>query len=313
MEMRKDKIDFQNIYEGIIPAIQEANKGITHEEFAKGAKNGTMGFKVMYGEPSELIRGGRKIMFNILVMLYFIVPFILVPIWAYIESNWWLLIGAVISFIATRFSAKLIYNEKRQNSIGGFLFIVSIILWIDLGIHNYYTFFTLSALWGFMFFHIADSAEKEYAMQMLVESKELFEQAIAENKIMIIHKDKEDIKRAKEINEDKALAYLNSGEEKYANGDYNGAIMEYSKAIEYYPFVSAFENRGHAKMKLKDYSGAVIDYTAAIKRMPSIPDKKKFAVIYRNRGEAKRALNLGDEAELDFIEADKLNQVDHLR
>ena len=40
-----------------------------------------------------------------------------------------------------------------------------------------------------MLFMMADNAEMEYALQSLVESPELFEEAIAQNKIMIIRKD----------------------------------------------------------------------------------------------------------------------------
>jgi len=47
----------------------------------------------------------------------------------------------------------------------------------------------LSAWWGLMLFIVADNAEKEYAMQSLVENRDLFDQAIAQNKIMIVRKD----------------------------------------------------------------------------------------------------------------------------
>jgi len=182
---RKNELDDSMFWEKLNAQIFEANKGIAHTEFVTGILNKKLGFKVMKGEPSALLKGYRKIIFNIIVMLYSFAPLLFIPLWAYIESNWWLLIGIIISFIATRFSAKLIYNEKRQNSIGGFLFIACIVLWIYLGIHNYYTFFTLSALWGFMFFQIADNVEKEYAIQMLIENSEIFDKAIAQNKIMI--------------------------------------------------------------------------------------------------------------------------------
>ena len=60
--------------------------------------------------------------------------------------------------------------------------------WIFEGFHSYPTFFTLSALWGLMFFMIADNAEKEYALQSLVKDPELFNEAVAQNRILIVHK-----------------------------------------------------------------------------------------------------------------------------
>ena len=41
---------------------------------------------------------------------------------------------------------------------------------------------------GVTLFMIADNAEKEYAMQSLLENPGLFEQAIAQNRIMIVRK-----------------------------------------------------------------------------------------------------------------------------
>lgn len=182
---KKNDVTSSILGEKLNAQISEANKGITHSEFVSGILNKKLGFKVMKGEPSSLLKGYRKFIFNILVMLYSFAPLLIIPLWAYFESNWWFLIGIVISFIATRFSSKLIYNVKRQNSIGGFLFIAVIVLWISLGIPNYYTFFTLITLWGFMLFQIADNVEKEYAIQMLMDDPEIFDKSISQNKIMI--------------------------------------------------------------------------------------------------------------------------------
>lgn len=166
--------------------IAENNKNITHDDFVIGMENKTIGYKVMVGEPSQMLTGYRKFIFNILVMLYLAAPFVLIPLWAYFESNWWLLTGIVISFIATRVASRLIYNEQKQNSIGGFLLLACIVSWLVLGIHNYYTFFILCALWGFMFFMIAENAEKEYLMQLLLENPDLFNNAIDHHRIMIV-------------------------------------------------------------------------------------------------------------------------------
>jgi hypothetical protein len=102
-------------------------------------------------------------------MLYSVAPFILIPIWAYIEHNWWLLIGIIISLSATKSAAGKIYIKQTQNAIGGLLLFSCILLWFFLGIHNYYTFFSLCALWGFMFFCIADNVESEYLTQLLLD------------------------------------------------------------------------------------------------------------------------------------------------
>lgn len=179
------------LQESLKADISQANKNITHADFIAGVQSGTMGFKCMFGEPYQFIRGAYRTIFNILVLLYKVAPIVFIPLWAWHERNWWLLIGIVVSDIATRTAARLIYNEKKQNSIGAILLIISIVCWFRFGIHSYYTFFALSALWGLMFFLIADNAEKEYAMQSLIENPEVFEDAIAQNKIIVVRKDGE--------------------------------------------------------------------------------------------------------------------------
>ncbi|MGC2693317.1 MAG: hypothetical protein WA228_11555, partial [Desulfobaccales bacterium] len=181
--------EFQAAFkERLKETIAEANKKITHAEFISGMENQTIGFKVIGGGAYQLLTGYRKSMFNILVMLYSVAPFILIPIWAYLEGNWWLIIGIIISLIATLSAAKLIYNEQKQISIGGFLLFICILCYFFGGIHNYFTFFALCGLWGFVFFCIADKAESDYLMQLLLENSDLFNNAIDQQKIMIVRR-----------------------------------------------------------------------------------------------------------------------------
>jgi hypothetical protein len=174
--------------------IAEANQNISHEDFVDGVRNGTLGIKCLSGNPHQLISGGRRIVFSVLVMLYMFAPLIFAPLWAWYEHNWWLLIGICISFVGTRCAANLIYNQEKQYSVGALFLIASIVCWVWLGIHSCYTFFALCALWGLMLFMMADNAEQEYALQSLIEDSELFTDVIAQNKIMIVQKGKTGIK-----------------------------------------------------------------------------------------------------------------------
>ncbi len=171
--------------------VAEANKGITHADFVAGVQNQTMGFKCMFGEPYQFIRGARGTIFCILFLLYMIAPAIFISLWAWHEHSWWLLAGIAVSAIGTRIASRLIYNQDKQYSIGALLLIAFVAFWFFFGIHSYYTFFALCALWGLMFFMIADNAEKDYAIQCLIEHPAVFNDAIARNRIMIIRKDDE--------------------------------------------------------------------------------------------------------------------------
>src|ERR1035437_469786 len=93
-----------NFEETLITHIKEANEGITHEDFFAGVNNGTMGFKMMFGEPNKLLYGSRKVFFNVFVLFYLVAPFIIIPILAYSANNWWLLLGIGISLLFTHFA-----------------------------------------------------------------------------------------------------------------------------------------------------------------------------------------------------------------
>ena len=81
-----------------------------------------------------------------------------------------------------------------------------------------------------------------------------------------------------------AEEYVNSGNQKDDAKDYNGAISDYTKAIELNPDTAvAYSNRGNSKSNLKDYNGAISDYTKAIELTPA-------SNAYFNRGLAKKKL-----------------------
>ena len=67
----------------------------------------------------------------------------------------------------------------------------------------------------------------------------------------------------------KAAQVYNEGNAKMKLGDYQGAIADYSKALEINPqFDLAYGNRAKSKYHLEDYQGAIDDYTKAIQIKP---------------------------------------------
>jgi hypothetical protein len=164
----------------------DVSDSITHSEFVSGARAGVVGFKVMGGEAYQLTRGLRKSIFNILVLLYLVSPFILIPLWAWHEENWWLLLGIVVAFVATRFAANHTYHRMKQTAIGAILAGAAAYFLLSKGIHNYYPFFIVSALWGYGLFVLADRAQNRFAMKTLIENPEVFRRAIVAKRIMIV-------------------------------------------------------------------------------------------------------------------------------
>ena len=59
--------------------------------------------------------------------------------------------------------------------------------------------------------------------------------------------------------------WFRSGEKKYSNGDYRGAINDFTKAIDINPqFESAYRLRGFSRDNLDDHIGAIEDFTSII-------------------------------------------------
>lgn len=160
----------------------DVTESITHDEFVVGVREGRVGIKVTGGEPISLVTGARKTIFNMMVLLYLLAPLLVIPFWAYHEHNWWLLFGIVIASVIAPQIAQI------AKSFGGLLFLLCGVLWFTLGFHHTFTFLTLCALWGFMFFQIAESCQNEYALQCLTQSPELFARAVAEQRIMVIRR-----------------------------------------------------------------------------------------------------------------------------
>ena len=102
--------------------------------------------------------------------------------------------------------------------------------------------------------------------------------------------------------EKNAEHYYQSGKVKSNRGDYQGAIADYTRALELKPnFDKAYFNRGVAKDNLGDYSAAIADYNKSLKILPNDPQ------AYYSRGLAKD--NLGDysAAIADYNRAIALN------
>jgi len=98
------------------------------------------------------------------------------------------------------------------------------------------------------------------------------------------------------------LAYSDCGDARFDNGDYNGAISDYTKAIELNPkFANAFYNRGCVKRKIGDYNGAISDYTKAIELDPNFLD------AYYNRGNVRFDNGDYNGAISDYTKAIELN------
>jgi formylglycine-generating enzyme required for sulfatase activity/Flp pilus assembly protein TadD len=107
-----------------------------------------------------------------------------------------------------------------------------------------------------------------------------------------------DFTRAIEIDPRDATAYANRGGAKWSKRDLDGAISDCTKAIEINPrSAAAYTNRGGAKWSKNDFDGAIVDCTRAIEIDPS------YAEAYYHRGLAKRRKDDVNGAIADYTKA----------
>ena len=122
------------------------------------------------------------------------------------------------------------------------------------------------------------------------------------------------------------IDYFNSGEEKSNSGDYQGAIEDYTKAIEIEPEnYESNVNRGEAKGWNGDIEGAIIDYTKAIEIKPEYEGgyllrgntKQSFGDLNGACEDWKKAAELGNEDAAEKLkencgDSNNSNEIDYV-
>lgn len=99
----------------------------------------------------------------------------------------------------------------------------------------------------------------------------------------------------------KAEDYFNRGYDRQENGNLQGAIEAYNRAIVLNPqYAEAYNNRGNAKDDLGNPHAAIEDYTEAIRLKPD------YYTAFYNRGIVRKSVDLLDEAIADYTEAIRL-------
>jgi hypothetical protein len=171
--------------------VAESNGAYSHDDFVAAMQSNSVHIRWLV-EPYTIIRERRGHIFGIFGLLYQIAPFVIFPVCAYVMHNWWLLLGTILSRMASRFAAQN-YNANtrtRPNKFfAGFLLLLLlfiVVLWSFLGF-RYYLFWTFAALWGFTFFILAEFAQMTFATNQLIDSPDFFYSAVAKNNFLIEH------------------------------------------------------------------------------------------------------------------------------
>jgi len=184
MDASKKSIDeVMEEYDKLHNVPIDVTETITHEEFVVGLQDQTVGFATKGGEPIRLVSGAGRVFFTVCVLFYLLAPVLVIPVWAYHERNWWLLPGVVVACLIAPQLA-----QRKGNLIGGLLFLASLTFLFTKGLHNYFTFLSLCALWSYFFFQLAQAVQIECAKNSLIDSPERFRREIAANGLYIWRK-----------------------------------------------------------------------------------------------------------------------------
>ena len=110
------------------------------------------------------------------------------------------------------------------------------------------------------------------------------------------------------------ILYLNQGVEKYEAKNYQGAIDDFTKAVELRSRDAfSYRNRGNAKHKLKDYQGAIADFNTSIVINP----EDLYAFNERGRvkydindmkgacADFKKAVSLGNKTTMEWFDSER--------
>jgi len=158
-----------------------------HEQFVAGMRQQTTACHFL-GEPFQFLTPAQKKKFAVFVVLYAVAPIVLVPLWAYHERNWWLLVGVIAAFVGLFLGSRASTQGGKATS-GGFLPILLIVLWFTEGFRGRDTFYTLCATWSWALYLMADAAQRHWAEENLVASKDTYERAVADKRVVIIPKE----------------------------------------------------------------------------------------------------------------------------
>lgn len=94
------------------------------------------------------------------------------------------------------------------------------------------------------------------------------------------------------------------GQLKYKFGNYRGALIYYSKAIEINPKnEDAYNKRGFMKAQFKNYQESILDFNKLLEINPN------YAIGYSNRGASKSILGDYQAAILDYDKSLELNPI----
>jgi len=162
---------------------------VSHAEFKCGIGK-TVGYFLHDG--TFVLRGGAQAVFIAYWFLYAIAPWIIAAYVAYRWHSWSALWGIAASYVGSAIAGK-----SRQGAFSSFVlmllagsfaylaFHVPFGSWFGTWFNSWPVYFGCCALWGSMWYSIADAAQEQFAMGAITKDEGLYDLAIAKGKLRV--------------------------------------------------------------------------------------------------------------------------------
>lgn len=184
--MEEKKIPDSEKWKELLKNSPFVDKNISHENFVNGIKKGTIKieFNIKDIDVYSICEWKKQKILGIIHLICFLITPVLIILFSIIYSNWWLLLGLPIWYLAT------IITHHSGYKISAFILIIAIGGWFAVGFHfqSYLTFFSLTFIFSQMFAGIESEYDKMFLTQVLVEDSKKFDEN--RNKIILIRKSK---------------------------------------------------------------------------------------------------------------------------
>lgn len=166
--------------------VHEETSAVSHSQFIAGIKNGSMKVTPFKGNPNALVKGiGRRKTMAVMVLFYVLSPLVLVPLWSWHQKNAWLLFGILACWL-TIYLTRALGIERRQYTLGGWMFFAALGSWFFLGIHSLSTALLFCGSYSFFTYMLADGMQNELLKESLLEDGAHFYWAVSERRIWIV-------------------------------------------------------------------------------------------------------------------------------
>jgi hypothetical protein len=148
-----------------------------------GSLHNEFDFKIVDIPYGNLVFGSEKTILRVSYYLQYL-PLLLIPFFAYLMNNWWLLFGILFYLTTAGFAERNIVPFTELFTL------YCIVYWFVKGFSFYQntTFFYLCTLYISTIISLGQNLQKKWAKQNVLYLKDLYHRLILNNNIVIINK-----------------------------------------------------------------------------------------------------------------------------